>query len=66
MTGAFGAFAGPAAAQTTYEPGVTLRTYFLAQGPTTTCTLKSGQTPNVDKLMSTDQLVDRGPVRRRP
>ena len=32
---------------------MTLRTYFLAQGPTTTCTLKSGQTPNVDKLMST-------------
>ena len=53
MTGALGAFAGQAAAQTTYEPGVTLRTYFLAQGPTTTCTLKSGQTPNVDKLMST-------------
>ena len=53
VTGALGAFAGQAAAQATYEPGVTLRTYFLAQGPTTTCTLKSGQTPNVDKLMST-------------
>ncbi|MDA0139368.1 family 16 glycoside hydrolase [Solirubrobacter deserti] len=51
VTGALSAFAGSAAAQTTYENGVTLRTYFLAQQPQKTCVLKSGQTPNVDKLM---------------
>jgi hypothetical protein len=35
------------------EPGVTLRTFQLAQDPGGVCTLKSGQTPNVDKLMPT-------------
>lgn len=35
------------------EPGVTLRTFQLAQNPGAVCTLKSGQTPNVDKLMPT-------------
>jgi len=45
--------AAPANAQAPQEPGVTLRTYQFANGPTKTCTLKSGQTPNVDKLMQT-------------
>ncbi|WP_251152795.1 family 16 glycoside hydrolase [Cellulosimicrobium sp. Marseille-Q4280] len=35
------------------EPGVTLRTFQLASDPGAVCTLKSGQTPNVDKLMPT-------------
>ncbi|MBD5784808.1 DUF1080 domain-containing protein [Cellulosimicrobium terreum] len=35
------------------EPGVTLRTFQLAENPGAVCTLKSGQTPNVDKLMPT-------------
>lgn len=35
------------------EPGVTLRTYDLRQGLQQLCTLKEGQTPNVDKLMPT-------------
>ncbi|MEV4316664.1 family 16 glycoside hydrolase [Actinocrispum sp. NPDC049592] len=35
------------------EPGVTLRTYDLQVGLDRLCTLKTGQTPNVDKLMST-------------
>ncbi|MCB7135867.1 family 16 glycoside hydrolase [Cellulosimicrobium marinum] len=35
------------------EPGVTLRTFQLASSPDSICTLKSGQTPNVDKLMPT-------------
>ncbi|MBD8078433.1 family 16 glycoside hydrolase [Cellulosimicrobium arenosum] len=35
------------------EPGVTLRTFQLAQDPGAVCTLRSGQTPNVDKLMPT-------------
>ena len=35
------------------EPGVTLRTYDLRQGIKQLCTLKSGQTPNIDKLMPT-------------
>ncbi|WP_166851004.1 family 16 glycoside hydrolase [Isoptericola sp. BMS4] len=35
------------------EPGVTLRTYDLRQGIDSLCTLKDGQTPNVDKLMPT-------------
>src|SRR3954464_2981521 len=50
---AAGAFAGPAFSQglPRQEPGVTLRTYQFANGPTKTCTLKSAQTPNVDKLM---------------
>ncbi|MDA0165933.1 DUF1080 domain-containing protein [Solirubrobacter ginsenosidimutans] len=50
---ATGAFAGSASAQglPPQEPGVTLRTYQFANGPTKTCTLKSAQTPNVDKLM---------------
>ncbi|AEG45430.1 family 16 glycoside hydrolase [Isoptericola variabilis] len=33
------------------EPGITLRTYDLQQGLSQLCTLKAGQTPNVDKLM---------------
>src|SRR3954469_10128460 len=50
---ATGAFAGSASAQglPPQEPGVTLRTYQFANGPTKTCVLKSAQTPNVDKLM---------------
>src|ERR1700712_695533 len=51
VVAAVGAFAGTAFAQAPQEPGVTLRTYQFASGPTKTCTLKSGQTPNVDKLM---------------
>ncbi|WP_265522348.1 family 16 glycoside hydrolase [Oerskovia flava] len=35
------------------EPGVTLRTFQLAQNPGSVCTLRSGQTPNVDKVMPT-------------
>src|SRR5687768_7376926 len=35
------------------QPGVTLRTYDLQTARTAICTLKPGQTPNVDKLMST-------------
>jgi 3-keto-disaccharide hydrolase/PA14 domain-containing protein/carbohydrate binding protein with CBM35 domain len=35
------------------EPGVTLRTYDLQVPLTEICTLKTGQTPNVDKLMPT-------------
>jgi hypothetical protein len=35
------------------EPGVTLRTYDLRQNIDALCTLKEGQTPNVDKLMPT-------------
>ncbi|MFP5369398.1 MAG: hypothetical protein ACLGI3_01410, partial [Actinomycetes bacterium] len=37
------------------EPGVTLRTYDVRVPLSTICTLKPGQTPNVDKLMP---LVD--------
>src|SRR3954467_3872169 len=53
VVAAVGAFAGSASAQglPPQEPGVTLRTYQFANGPTKTCVLKSGQTPNVDKLM---------------
>lgn len=35
------------------EPGVTLRTYDVQLPYEEICTLKTGQTPNVDKLMST-------------
>ncbi|WP_201787155.1 family 16 glycoside hydrolase [Actinoplanes sp. TFC3] len=35
------------------EPGVTLRTFDLQTSRDTICTLKSGQTPNVDKLLPT-------------
>lgn len=35
------------------EPGVTLRTYQLAQDPGAVCELREAQTPNVDKVMST-------------
>jgi 3-keto-disaccharide hydrolase/PA14 domain/Carbohydrate binding module (family 35) len=35
------------------EPGVTLRTFDLQVPLTEICTLKTGQTPNVDKLMPT-------------
>ncbi|MFE7404753.1 family 16 glycoside hydrolase [Isoptericola sp. NPDC057559] len=47
-------WAAPAAADLPeQEPGLTLRTFQLAQKPDGICTLKSGQTPNVDKLMPT-------------
>ena len=53
--GACGAFAGQAAAQglPPQEPGVTLRTFQFATAPSEICTIKSGSTPNVDKLMPT-------------
>ncbi|MGA5299784.1 family 16 glycoside hydrolase [Nucisporomicrobium flavum] len=35
------------------EPGVTLRTYDLQTSRDSLCTLKTGQTPNVDKLLPT-------------
>ncbi|PRY35681.1 family 16 glycoside hydrolase [Umezawaea tangerina] len=35
------------------EPGVTLRVFDLQTAMSRLCTLKTGQTPNVDKLMST-------------
>ncbi len=35
------------------EPGVTLRTYDLARDLSELCTLRSGQTPNVDRLAPT-------------
>jgi hypothetical protein len=35
------------------QPGVTLRVYDLQTSLDRLCTLKAGQTPNVDKLMST-------------
>jgi hypothetical protein len=35
------------------EPGVTLRTYDLARDLSELCTLRSGQTPNVDRLTQT-------------
>ncbi|MFI7118611.1 family 16 glycoside hydrolase [Amycolatopsis sp. NPDC049868] len=35
------------------QPGVTLRTYDLQRELTKLCAIKSGQTPNVDKLMPT-------------
>ncbi|EME63546.1 family 16 glycoside hydrolase [Amycolatopsis decaplanina] len=35
------------------QPGVTLRTYDLQREITKLCAIKSGQTPNVDKLMPT-------------
>jgi hypothetical protein len=37
------------------EPGVTLRTYDMARPIDQLCTLRAGQTPNVDKLTS---LID--------
>jgi hypothetical protein len=40
-----------AAAVPPQQPGVTLRTYDLQAARDTICTLKPGQTPNVDKLM---------------
>ncbi|MDI5975415.1 family 16 glycoside hydrolase [Amycolatopsis magusensis] len=43
---------GPAAAQIPpQEPGVTLRVYDVQVGLDKLCTLKAGQTPNIDKLM---------------
>ncbi|WP_318243629.1 family 16 glycoside hydrolase [Oerskovia gallyi] len=48
-----GALPSAQAADTEMEPGVTLRTFQLAQDPGSVCTLKSGTTPNVDKLMPT-------------
>src|SRR5690242_10999360 len=51
---AAGLLAPPAsAAVPPQQPGVTLRTYDLQTGRDAICTLKPGQTPNVDKLMAT-------------
>ncbi len=53
--GAMAAFAPGAHAQDLppQTPGVTLQTYFLGAPPSALCTIKSGTTPNVDKLMPT-------------
>lgn len=53
--GALLAGAVPAAADDLppQEPGVTLRTYDLARDLSALCTLRSGQTPNVDRLTPT-------------
>ncbi|MET0423053.1 MAG: PA14 domain-containing protein, partial [Actinoplanes sp.] len=45
--------ASAAAAPGPQEPGVTLRTYDLQTSRDAICTLKPGQTPNVDKLLPT-------------
>ena len=49
------AVAGPAAAQNPppQEPGVTLRVFQLGGAPDEICTIKAGQTPNVDVLRPT-------------
>ena len=44
---------GPAADLPPQEPGVTLRTYDVQVPLEEICTLKAGQTPNVDRLMPT-------------
>jgi glucose/arabinose dehydrogenase len=49
---ATGLWAAPAAAVPPQEPGVTLRVFDLQTPRSDICTLKAGQTPNVDKLMS--------------
>lgn len=46
-------FASAAADLPPQEPGVTLRTYDLARDLSELCTLRSGQTPNVDQLKPT-------------
>jgi hypothetical protein len=53
LTTAFISVAAPAqaAAPPPQEPGVTLRVYDLQTSLTKLCTLKAGQTPNIDKLM---------------
>ncbi|MEH0985288.1 ricin-type beta-trefoil lectin domain protein [Micromonospora sp. CPCC 205556] len=48
-----GLFATPAQAAPAQEPGVTLRVFDVQVPLNEICTLKSGQTPNVDKLMPT-------------
>ncbi|WP_443677203.1 family 16 glycoside hydrolase [Micromonospora phytophila] len=48
-----GFWATPAAAAPAQEPGVTLRVFDLQVPLNELCTLKSGQTPNIDKLMPT-------------
>ncbi|WP_410598558.1 family 16 glycoside hydrolase [Amycolatopsis sp. lyj-90] len=54
VTGLSGLVAAPAeAAIPPQQPGVTLRTYDLQREITKLCVIKSGQTPNVDKLMPT-------------
>ncbi|OOC08255.1 family 16 glycoside hydrolase [Amycolatopsis azurea] len=54
VTGLSGLVTAPAeAAVPPQQPGVTLRTYDLQREITKLCTIKSGQTPNVDKLMPT-------------
>ncbi|PXY28909.1 hypothetical protein BAY59_14695 [Prauserella coralliicola] len=53
---AFTFLAAPATAQSDIppqEPGVTLRVFDVQAPLTDYCTLKPGQTPNIDKLMST-------------
>ncbi|MFW7415334.1 bacterial Ig-like domain-containing protein, partial [Demequina sp. SO4-18] len=54
LVGALLASAGlvPASAATESEPGATMRTYHMPPGMTELCTLKSGQTPNVDRLIT--------------
>jgi len=48
---ATGLCAAPAAAVAPQEPGVTLRVFDMQTPLNALCTLKAGQTPNVDKLM---------------
>ncbi len=48
-----GLWAAPASAVPAQEPGVTLRVFDVQVPLDVTCTLKPGQTPNIDKLMST-------------
>ena len=48
-----GFWAAPASAVPAQEPGVTLRVFDVQVPLNEICTLKAGQTPNVDKLMST-------------
>ncbi|GAA2376330.1 hypothetical protein Cme02nite_09800 [Catellatospora methionotrophica] len=48
-----GVWAAPAAAVPAQEPGVTLRVFDLQVPLNELCVLKTGQTPNVDKLMPT-------------
>ena len=50
---AAGLWAVPANAAPAQEPGVTLRVFDMQVALTELCTLKPGQTPNVDKLMPT-------------
>ncbi|MFF5076178.1 family 16 glycoside hydrolase [Actinoplanes sp. NPDC000266] len=53
LAGLLPALPASAAAVPPQEPGVTLRTFDLQTSRDSICTLKAGQTPNVDKKMST-------------